>query len=770
MKRIWPFLRKSKAAMVLLAVELAIIGFTLAQAVQPAANYEIMPDQWEVIAKNATIDYDEEGRIGAVEPAEEESILRTSQLRLSAGHYKIEADYNFVPTQNKDEQESHAGVYFMADDAMVVTGERELFAVGRTHDTVVLNVRYTNKTIRLVAYDGGGVFTLGKVTIQQDRVYAWVRVLGWLLAAFFLDLLLFLFLPTSPLAIRNADLRGCLFLLGGAVLLASMPVLMQGVGIFGDDIHFHLSRIDAIAQGLKAGQFPVRIYSQAKNGYGYAPSLFYGELCLYFPAVLRTLGVSVQLSYHLYVLAVQILTAGIAFYSFRQMFSHNKTALLGSVLYLLNPYRLQNLYWRAAVGEYTAMAFLPLIPAALCLLYGRKEPTKKQAGVACTELVIAFGMLLQTHMISLEIMVLATAVFCLFHLRRTCSRCVLFVWLKSVAIVLLLNLWFLLPFLEIMGSGIYGGMYGGTTMNAGRMIQRSGYAIPKVLTWNTHGRNIGIELIIGCMVFLWAWIGHDEEIPHREQKIGLWSTGIGLAACWASTNTFPWGLVGALPGKISGILLAIQFPWRYLTLAAILLTIATLCAVSLLRPKKLARPLAVLLLSASLLGVGFFYREYLPSESGEYVGDSGELIYVDHLVTNVAWYYDKLYLPIGAKETRDGFVIEKKATTAEVEQIEKTENGVILQYTAAMGEDGIIELPLLYYPVYGIKEGAGTLFKTENGMLGIQVPAGSSGTIRVAVQEPLHWRLAELVSAVTVLVWSGSMKKKGGKRCKEKRE
>ena len=30
MKRIWSFLRKSKAAMVLLAVELAIIGFTLA--------------------------------------------------------------------------------------------------------------------------------------------------------------------------------------------------------------------------------------------------------------------------------------------------------------------------------------------------------------------------------------------------------------------------------------------------------------------------------------------------------------------------------------------------------------------------------------------------------------------------------------------------------------------------------------------------------------------------------------------------------------------
>ena len=91
-----------------------------------------------------------------------------------------------------------------------------------------------------------------------------------------------------------------------------------------------------------------------------------------------------------------------------------------------------------------------------------------------------------------------------------------------------------------------------------------------------------------------------------------------------------------------------------------------------------------------------------------------------------------------------------------------------MQYTAGMGEDGIIELPLLYYPVYSIKEGTGTLFKTENGMLGIQVPAGSSGTIRVAVQEPLRWRLVELVSVVTILVWTESSQKKKRKMVCEK--
>ena len=766
MKKLGAFLRKSKGAVALLAVELVLVVFGIVQAARPATTYEILPEQWEVIAENTAIDFDADGRVGAVEPAGAESILRTPQLKLPAGHYKIEADYTFVPTQDEDGRDTHAGVYFMADDALVVTGERELFTVGQTHDTVVLNVRYTNKTIRLVAYNGGGVFTLGRVTIRQDMVYAWTRAAGWLLAFVLLDLLLLLLLPVSPLAIADADLRGCMFLLGGAVLLACMPILRQGGGIYGDDISFHLARIEGIAQGLKAGQFPVRIYSQAKGGYGYATSLFYGELCLYFPAILRVLGVSVQLAYQLYVFAVQALTAGIAFYSFRQIFRHNKTALLGSILYLLNPYHLQNFYWRAAVGEYTAMAFLPLIPAALCLLYGEKEPTKKQAGTACAELVIAFGMLLQTHIISLEIMVLATAFFCLFHLRRTFSRCVLTVWLKAVALVLLLNLWFLLPFLELLGSGLYGGMYGGTTMNAGRTIQRVGFTIAELFTWNTFSRNIGLDLLIGCMAFLWAWIAHKEPLPQREQKLGLWCAGLGLAACWASTDVFPWGLVGALPGKISGILLAIQFPWRYITLAVVLLTITALCAVTVLRPQKWARPLSALMLSATLLGVGFLYRDLYPSKDWQYVGDVGELRYADAAFSNMTWHYDGLYLPALAQETRDGFVSETEVTTVKVEQLERTASGVTLQYSADAGQDGEIELPLLYYPVYSIKEGAGTLFETANGLLGASVPAGSSGTLRVEVQEPLRWRLAELVSLATAIALAGNGLRKRKKQTK----
>ena len=102
----------------------------------------------------------------------------------------------------------------------------------------------------------------------------------------------------------------------------------------------------------------MRIYSQAKDGYGYAPSLFYGELFLYFPAVLRLLGMSVQGAYRTYVMVVQALTAGISFFSFRQMFRHNKTALLGSILYMMAPYHIYNIYWRSAVGNIPLYVYL----------------------------------------------------------------------------------------------------------------------------------------------------------------------------------------------------------------------------------------------------------------------------------------------------------------------------------------------------------------------------------------------------------------------------
>lgn len=748
MKKILQLLRHPPV-LVLAIVQLLILLGAVWSAVQPAVVYQFAPDQWEVIAEHSDIGYDEEGRRGVTEMTEGEPILQTPAMSLPAGHYRILLDYRYKPGRTVEGVEHRAGLYFTAAEDLSVSGEQAWVDVLAQQDTVVLNVDYASDTIRLVANNDGGIFTIGNVEIRQDMGYAWACVLGWAVLFALVDLALLLLVPASPRALRDADLRGCLWLLAGVTLLTCVPLLMNAGGCQGADWRFHISRIEGIAQGLREGQFPVRIYSQAKNGYGYAPSLFYGELFLYFPALLRLLGMSIQGAYRTYVMAVQALTAGISFISFRQMFRHNKTALLGSILYMLAPYHIYNIYWRSAVGEYTALAFLPLIPAALSLLYAPQLPSGPQRRVACAELVIAFGSLVQTHIISLELATLATAVFCLWHFRRTFTKSILSVWAAAAGLTVLLNLWFLVPFVTMMTGG-YSNMYGGESFAGGLSVQKNGLWLSQLLNWRDDHNSIGVVLIAGAIAFVWCWFTQGNAMPRRERKIGSWALLLGVLACWMSTNTFPWGWLGALP-VVGRLLLAIQFPWRYFSLATILLVLVSICAVSALRRGRYAQPVAVLLLSASLLGVGIFYHSYLPTVDTTYLGDSAQMIYADHKISNMAWYFDSLYLPDGAVENRDGFICDTAVTTVEIASVTHQNGVTVLSCSEVTGEPGYAELPLLYYPGYEILNMDGVVFRTGNGMVGVTVPAGYSGEIRVAFREPKRWLAADLVSLGTVL-------------------
>lgn len=732
-------------------LQLLIVLGAVWAAAQPAAVYQFSPDQWEVIAQHSEIGYDEDGRRGVTEMTDGEAIMQTPAMSLPAGHYRVTLDYRYKPGLTEEGVEHRANLYFTAAEDMTVSGEQAWVNVDAQQDTVVLNVNYASDTIRLVANNDGGIFTIGHVEVRQDMLYAWACVLGWVVLFCLLDLALLLLVPGSPRALRDADLRGCIWLLAGVTLLACVPLFMNSGGCQGADWRFHLSRIEGIAQGLREGQFPVRIYSQAKDGYGYAPSLFYGELFLYFPAALRLLGMSVQGAYRTYVMVIQALTAGISFFSFRQMFRHNKTALLGSILYMLAPYHIYNIYWRSAVGEYTALAFLPLIPAALTLLYARQTPDKRQARLACAELVVAFGALVQTHIISLELAAIACAVFGLYHWRRTFTRRVLAVWGAAAGLVVLLNLWFLFPFATLMLGGGYNNMYGGESFAGGLAVQKNGLWISEMLNWRDDHNSIGVVLVAGAVAFIWCWLTQGKEMPHRERKIGLWAVLLGGLACWMATNAFPWGWLGALPG-VGRLLLAIQFPWRYFSLGTLLLVVASVCAVSALRRGRYAQPVAVLLLSASLLGLGIFYHSYLPTVSTGYLGDRGQMIYADNKISNMAWYYDSLYVPDGAMENRDGFSHDVGVTSVEVVSLTQQDGVTVLTCNEVNGVTGHAELPLLYYPGYTVLDGQGIVFRTENGMVGVTVPANYSGEIRVAFREPKRWLAADLVSLATALV------------------
>ncbi|MCR4907235.1 MAG: hypothetical protein K5985_00265, partial [Lachnospiraceae bacterium] len=94
--------------------------------------------------------------------------------------------------------------------------------------------------------------------------------------------------------------RVLVFILAAAFLTAILPLFTVNC-IGGHDIEYHLLRIEALKEGIKAGLPFLRVNLLFFGGEGYASSMFYPDTLLYFPALLRAFGVGINASFHLFI-------------------------------------------------------------------------------------------------------------------------------------------------------------------------------------------------------------------------------------------------------------------------------------------------------------------------------------------------------------------------------------------------------------------------------------------------------------------------------------
>lgn len=162
----------------------------------------------------------------------------------------------------------------------------------------------------------------------------------------------------------------------------------------GHDIPFHLGRIFGIGVALRNGQFPVRLCDDLYSVVGgYANPVMYPELFLYFSGAMCALGASVLLATKVLFILIEFLTAYCGYYGAKQI-AGDEAGMVFTVLYLCCPYRLDNIYIRAAVGEALAMAFLPLAAAGIYQLM-QGDPKK-----GFWSALLGITGVLQSHIIS----------------------------------------------------------------------------------------------------------------------------------------------------------------------------------------------------------------------------------------------------------------------------------------------------------------------------------------------------------------------------------
>ena len=551
-------------------------------------------------------------------------------------------------------------------------------------------------------------------------------------------------------------------IIGMAVaFVASIPLVMSGLckNGTGHDMFFHLMRIAGLAEGFKSGQFPVRIQPGWYNGYGYATSIFYGDVFLWFPAALHLIGISLQTAYKLFVLVCNIATFFVAYFSFRGILKKDWIAFVGATWYTISLYRLINVYIRHAVGEHTAMIFFPLIAYALvCLL---KEDPEISTGIK--SLIIGMTGILQSHMISFEITVGVIAVICLIYVRRTFRKATFRAFAKAVGLTVLVNLWFLIPLFDYMKTG---------TFNANTVseykksidIGESGLFIKQLfgVFYGAAGVNLpasaGIEnemplgvglgalIIVGALisVIVFNFKNNDKD----DKKLSI-VTAVGtLVALFMSTIYFPWGKIESIHDVIRYATVNIQFPWRFLGVASAFLAFDVCIILAGSKSERLA--IATVGISIVLLAVSGTYLliDETRVSTKVNVKDIGNL--------NTSEPSGEEYLPYGT--VVDELVYGDIRTTNVTYTLWAKDNlNFEVDLENKSNDNGYILAPLLYYKGYvsSLSDGSNEteLYVTygDNKRVLVEIPPKSKGKMTVWWSKPKLWWVGDITTIVTIL-------------------
>lgn len=600
-------------------------------------------------------------------------------------------------------------------------------------------------TLQVYAQDPG--LAVSRVTVQEDWFWRVVRLVTALVLFVLADLLVYALTPGNRWLTDERD-RAVLFGLLAVTLLVGYPTFSDFSG-HGPDTYYHYNRIWSIAQGLRSGQFPVRIYPDFLNGYGYASPIFYGETLLYFPALLVLAGFPLYRALNALLFVTGALTVAIGWISFYKMFGSRPAAFTATALYATASYRLTDCYWRHGVGEAIAIAFLPLLAWGFWALYADDAP-QKEHDRAWLPLMLGFTGLIQSHTVSTEIMAFTAVALVLLCVRRAFRPSNLLILLKGAGLTVLVNLWFVVPFLQYYISDPYRG-----TVLENRNLNENRTSVGFLFRlWDddlsTQALRIGGALVVGAALYLFCRAVFPQK-NRRANQIGTAAAilgGIGTyLVCALDWN----GLYDLLGETIAKTLCNIQFPFRYLMPVSLCFALMAGCGVLILAQaggKKAGGAAAAgLVVFACLLAwmdCGMYAHGYIGrnrTAEGRDIQSGKENSMLE-------------YLPVGFDEAWTDDTSIQCMNGAEVSA--GTREPLCFTVTAQnpTGGDASVELPLIYYPGYRLTANDGgtvSVAKTAGGKVAVILSPGYSGTFTVRFVAPKLWRLCELVSAATVL-------------------
>ena len=169
----------------------------------------------------------------------------------------------------------------------------------------------------------------------------------------------------------------------------SVKSLLATGGYTSHDLTHHVVRQIDMDRLLGEGQFPPRWSGELNNGFGYPLFLFNYPLPPIIGEFFHLIGFNFVSSVKAVLLTSMIISV-VGMYLFLNELFDNKNklgAFLGAVFYLYAPIRFLNVYVSAALGNATALEFLPFVFWAIVLIAKRKKWAMPLGAIALFALV-----------------------------------------------------------------------------------------------------------------------------------------------------------------------------------------------------------------------------------------------------------------------------------------------------------------------------------------------------------------------------------------------
>lgn len=611
-------------------------------------------------------------------------------------------------------------------------------------------------TVKIIISPNDGRVQVNRLVIKPDRCSKVYGIICLFLKLFVLNLIVVI------ICFRNRIKK-----YWKGIVVVSFITLLSSLGMtaryltLGHDLSFHLLRIVGLAKAITSGQFPVRVQPNWLNGWGYAVSAMYGDLLLLFPAGLYSVGFDLQTAYKMYVVLVNLLTTIVSAYCFGKIAKNREIGYVVSAMYVLAPYRLMCIYTRAAVGEYTAFLFFPMIMLGFWYAFSEKIE-KEKYGTRLLIPVLGFTGLIQTHVLSCYMIGVCLVILLIIEIKKVFRRKTFIYLSKILGYTVIINLSFLIPFMRFSNEKL---KISEKNIEMDDRFAAWGVSLVEIFThsanstqsfnWEYVGSllarcsmplNTAFLIIFVCAVVL-VYVKNFKGKRNLLISMGIAAFSVGM-----TLFIFPYSGLKKFFPKIASMAYTIQFPYRFLGMATLFLAI-TACLTyrygKKLISKKWLMVLTVAFLvltydqSVSLINHTMYNDTNVICRDGEKL-DNCEIVGAQYLYQDASVDYIREHsLPNSGNTEWSGYV----------------KNGLDMFVNCKnTSKDAYIDFPALNYPGYVARDENGQKLEIMNGenyAVRVLLPRGYQGQISVKYQGLLLWHILDVfsVAAFFFFLW-----------------